>query len=148
MLSVLQALSVQCVRHKMARCQSDRTTLLSNLDLAGVQGATWKTIGQILNLHHGQVSGALSNLHKAGEYSCCVQSTALPCVCVAALQHWAYTDEQVFDTPATTRAGERTALLNDLYATCQTANEVGWSAGMQHAVTTIVNMIAAHDRTT
>jgi hypothetical protein len=59
-----------------------------------------------------------------------------------------YTDEQVFDTPATTRAGERTALLNELYATCQTAKEFGWSAGMQQSVTTIVDMIAAHDTTT
>lgn len=29
-------------------------------------GATWKEVAGVLRLHHGQASGALSNLHKAG----------------------------------------------------------------------------------
>ena len=125
-----------------------QSNIVEQLDLAGVQGATWKTIGQILNLHHGQVSGALSNLHKAGEVFMLRAKHDRCHAYVLKRYRWAYTEEQVFDTPATTRAGERTALLNQLYATCQTANEVGWSAGMQRAVTTVVDMIAHHDRTT
>lgn len=122
--------------------------VLSQLELAGAQGATWKTLGQLLNLHHGQVSGALSNLHKAGAVFMLRAKQQRCHAYVLRRYRWAYTDEQVFDTPATTRAGERTALLNELYATCQAAIEVGWSAGMQQAVTTIVDMIAAHDTTT
>ncbi len=129
----------------LSKRQSD---IVEQLDLAGAQGATWKTLGQLLNLHHGQVSGALSNLHKAGEVFMLRAKQQRCHAYVLRRYRWAYTDEQVFDTPATTRAGERTALLNELYATCQSANEVGWSAGMQHAVTTIVDMIAQHDRTT
>ena len=129
----------------LSKRQSD---IVQELDVAGVQGATWKTLGQILNLHHGQVSGALSNLHKAGEVFMLRAKQNRCHSYVLKRYRWAYTDEQVFDTPATTRAGERPALLNDLYATCQAAKEVGWSAGMQTAVTTIVDMIAVHDATT
>jgi hypothetical protein len=40
--------------------------VLSALLALGPTGATWKEMGEFLNLHHGQVSGALSNLHRAG----------------------------------------------------------------------------------
>lgn len=40
--------------------------LLSFLDEQGEYGATWQEVGTSLGLHHGQVTGALSNLHKAG----------------------------------------------------------------------------------
>jgi folate-dependent tRNA-U54 methylase TrmFO/GidA len=122
--------------------------VLQLLDNAGKNGCIWQAVGQQLNLHHGQASGVLSNLHKAGEIFM-LRKKVMRCHPYVAKQfrHY-YTDEQVFDTPATTRAGERTALLNELYATCQTAKEFGWSAGMQQSVTTIVDMIAAHDTTT
>ena len=122
--------------------------VLQLLDNAGKNGCIWQAVGQQLNLHHGQASGVLSNLHKAGEIFM-LRKKVMRCHPYVAKQfrHY-YTDEQVFDTPATTRAGERTALLNELYATCQTAKDFGWSAGMQQSVTTIVDMIAAHDTTT
>jgi hypothetical protein len=34
---------------------------------SGVQGMTWKEVADRLGLHHGQASGALSNLHKNGQ---------------------------------------------------------------------------------
>jgi hypothetical protein len=37
------------------------------LEWSGAEGATWKQLGQSLGLHHGQISGALSNMHKNGE---------------------------------------------------------------------------------
>ena len=122
--------------------------VLQLLHDAGKNGCVWQAVGQQLNLHHGQASGVLSNLHKSGEIFM-LRKKVMRCHPYVAKQfrHY-YTDEQVFDTPATTRAGERTALLNELYATCQTAKDFGWSAGMQQSVTTIVDMIAAHDTTT
>lgn len=42
---------------------------LYELSLAGEDGLTWKELSQILDLHHGAVSGALSVLHKAGKIS-------------------------------------------------------------------------------
>lgn len=41
--------------------------LLSLLDRRGLSGGTWKDLGEELGWHHGQISGALSVLHKAGE---------------------------------------------------------------------------------
>jgi hypothetical protein len=43
-----------------------QNAVLTELDEHGENGATWQQVGQRLELHHGQVSGALSNLHKAG----------------------------------------------------------------------------------
>jgi hypothetical protein len=34
---------------------------------AGTNGLTWREVAKLLNLHHGQASGALSNLHKTGQ---------------------------------------------------------------------------------
>ena len=40
--------------------------VLRALDNAGERGATWKEIGDAFGWHHGQASGVLSGLHKAG----------------------------------------------------------------------------------
>lgn len=40
--------------------------VLAYLEGCGPSGATWQEAGQQLGLHHGQISGALSNLHRAG----------------------------------------------------------------------------------
>lgn len=41
-------------------------TVLSYLEVNGFYGCTWKDIARGCDLHHGQASGALSNLHKLG----------------------------------------------------------------------------------
>jgi len=40
--------------------------VLAYLERCGLTGATWQEAGEHLELHHGQISGALSNLHRAG----------------------------------------------------------------------------------
>jgi hypothetical protein len=45
-----------------ARVQS----VLTELQRRGLHGGTWQELGDVLGLHHGQISGALSVLHKAG----------------------------------------------------------------------------------
>ena len=40
--------------------------VLAYLEGCGQIGATWQEAGEQLGLHHGQISGALSNLHRAG----------------------------------------------------------------------------------
>ena len=42
-----------------------RAVLNALTDLAG-QGATWNELGTLLGLHHGAISGVLSNLHREG----------------------------------------------------------------------------------
>ena len=43
-----------------------QSKILNYLAFYGKQGGTWKEIGEYFGWHHGQVSGALSVLHKAG----------------------------------------------------------------------------------
>ncbi|UVK61370.1 winged helix-turn-helix DNA binding domain protein [Microbacterium phage Gingerbug] len=43
-----------------------QTVLLDSLAGAGAEGLTWRELGTATGLHHGQVTGGLSNLHKAG----------------------------------------------------------------------------------
>lgn len=38
--------------------------ILAELEYAGASGMTWRELGTNLGLHHGQVTGSLSNLHK------------------------------------------------------------------------------------
>lgn len=40
--------------------------VLRHLAIAGARGGTWREIGGVHGWHHGQVSGALSVLHKVG----------------------------------------------------------------------------------
>jgi DNA-binding MarR family transcriptional regulator len=40
--------------------------VLAALRATGADGATWHELGRLLDLHHGQVTSTLSNLHKAG----------------------------------------------------------------------------------
>lgn len=41
--------------------------ILARLEGRGAKGATWREVGTLEGLHHGQVTGSLSNLHKAGK---------------------------------------------------------------------------------
>jgi hypothetical protein len=41
--------------------------VLDDLRRRGADGATWNELGERLGLHHGQVSSALSNLHRDGQ---------------------------------------------------------------------------------
>ena len=40
--------------------------VLRELERREDHGGTWQELGEVLGLHHGQISGALSVLHKAG----------------------------------------------------------------------------------
>ena len=115
------------------------------LNNAGKQGTTWRTLGQMLNLHHGQISGALSVLHSAGEVFMLriQQDRCHPYV--ATKFRDAYTDEQVFDTPATTRAGQRRLLLDMLLRQCTEASRVGFNDYQTTVIGRIVDKVLAHD---
>lgn len=41
--------------------------ILDYLDRQAEYGGTWREVGTALGLHHGQVTGSLSNMHKAGD---------------------------------------------------------------------------------
>lgn len=76
------------------------------------RGCTWKQVAAELGLHHGQSSGALSNLHRMGLVFQ-LRETRDGChPYVHAAYRGNYYDNERYDDPVQTRAGkERAALL-------------------------------------
>ena len=89
-----------------------KTVLLAVRDTDD-RGATWKEVAAELGLHHGQASGALSNLHRMGDVFQ-LRKTRDGChPYVHAAFRGNYFDDERYDEPAQTKAGrERQALLN------------------------------------
>lgn len=74
-------------------------------------GMTWQELAPVLNLHHGQMSGALSNLHKSGHvFMLREQRNRCHPYVHSSLRHL-WREEERIDQPAQTRAGKR---KNDL----------------------------------
>jgi hypothetical protein len=112
---------------------------------AGKAGATWQQLGLRLNMHHGQVSGALSNLHKAGEVFMLRNKYNKSHPYVAKQFRHAYTDEQVFDERVQTQAGKRRELLEQLLAQCTEAGRTGWGNYQLTEIARIEDKVNADD---
>jgi hypothetical protein len=99
---------------------ADRQALiLDYLDRVGAGGATWATTGQALSLHHGQVSGALSNLHAGGAVFMLRKRNNRSHPYIHAKYRGFYQDSEVHDSPKTTKAGQRRDRLEDLVKACR-----------------------------
>lgn len=119
---------------------ADRQALiLDYLDRTGAGGATWATTGQALSLHHGQVSGALSNLHQAGAVFMLRKRSNRSHPYIHAKYRAFYTDAEVHDSPKTTKAGQRRDRLEELVQVCRE----GMGGGMDYA--RIASIIEALD---
>lgn len=95
--------------------------ILEQLDQAGVGGTTWQVLGQILNLHHGKISGALSNLHACRQVFM-LRVTRDRCHPYIHIKYRGiYTDAEVYDLPARTKNTERLSLLEELLVACRQA---------------------------
>jgi predicted transcriptional regulator len=96
-----------------SRRQSDILDLLASI---GARGATWKDVARELGLHHGQASGALSTLHKAGLVFALTKETRHGCQPYVHGQfRHLYTADERADSPATTKAGRRRSALEELH---------------------------------
>jgi hypothetical protein len=93
--------------------------ILDYLAGVGVGGATWVTVGQALSLHHGQVSGALSNLHTGGAVFMLRKRHNRSHPYVHVRFRAFYNDNEVHDEPKTTKAGQRRARLEELATACR-----------------------------
>lgn len=57
----------RAAREAASGAATDRQALiLDGLGFAGGDGLTWREVATLTGLHHGQVTGSLSNMHKAG----------------------------------------------------------------------------------
>ncbi len=103
--------------------------ILAWLDSAGASGSTWVSVGQGLNLHHGQVSGALSNLHAGGFVFMLRKRHNRSHPYVHNKYRGFYQDSEVHDSPKTTKAGQRRDRLEELVQVCRE----GMGGGMDYA---------------
>lgn len=98
--------------------------VLAHLE-ANPDGLTWKQLGTLMNLHHGQISGALSNLHKAGAvFMLNKQRDRCHPYCHA---KWRinYTAEERIDEPVKTKGNQRKDDLELLLILVQTGIKFG-----------------------
>lgn len=100
--------------------------VLDYLDYIGISGATWATVGQHLALHHGQVSGALSNLHAGGAVFMLRKRHNRSHPYVHAKYRGFYQDSEVHDSPKTTKAGQRRVGFEDLVQACRDGLSAGF----------------------
>lgn len=84
------------------------------------EGMTWKQFSMRLNLHHGQISGALSNLHKSGHVFMLRQQRNRCHPYVHSIYKDHYTPEQRIDTPVKTKTTQRLQDLEELLDTLTT----------------------------
>jgi hypothetical protein len=98
--------------------------VLAHLE-AHPEGLTWKELATLMNLHHGQISGALSNLHKSGHvFMLHAQRNRCHPYCHA--KHRVnYPPAARIDEPAQTKAGKRKDDLEQLLILVQTAVKFG-----------------------
>lgn len=93
--------------------------VLELLDYAGQDGQTWRELGAALELHHGQISGLLSNMHNKGLVFSLVQTRDRCHPYVHTKYRDRYTDSQVYDSPARTSKGSTRQNLTDLLTAIQ-----------------------------
>jgi hypothetical protein len=127
--------------------------ILDTLEAHGSAGATWNEIGRQLYLHHGQVSGALSNLHSGGHVFMLKErrNRSHPYVHAKFRDRWR--EDERHDSPRQTRAGDRKRLADDLLALCREgveryhANEDdSWQAFTQNSLEFMDMLVKAIDR--
>jgi hypothetical protein len=88
-------------------------------------GLTWKELATLMNLHHGQVSGALSTLHKSGHVFM-LQTQRNRCHPYCHAKHRVnYPPTARIDEPAQTKAGKRKDDLEQLLILVQTGIKFG-----------------------
>jgi hypothetical protein len=120
--------------------------ILSLLDDAGLDGMTWKELGDELGLHHGKISGALSNMHLGGVVFMLRQTKDRCHPYVHANYRDDWTPAERYDEPARTRASKERELHAALLQACCDATAFGWSPSIHKDIESIVSMINHYER--
>lgn len=120
---------------------------LALLNNRGAQGLTWKELqaayskSYVVELHHGQISGLLTNLHKTG--SVFISPTVKRDGCfayIASRYKELYQDEDRFDSPVQTKSGIRRAALEKMLGQVRELYQGDWHGEeIRTALTLIVD---------
>ena len=119
--------------------------ILQALMYEGTNGATWNQLGKNLNLHHGQISGALNGLHQLGLVFMLRTKKNGSHLYVSHLCRDQFTDEQVHDAPPPNRGKQRRQLLDELFAECLSIRASGSNDYRTSAISDLLDQIIVHD---
>lgn len=108
---------------------ADRSLQILALLRANPLGLTWGEVADRLDLHHGQASGALSNLHKTGRVFMLREKRGRSHPYVHEDFRTAYTETERFDTPAQTRGGKIRELERQIVAALEADHVRGYRTG-------------------
>lgn len=114
----------EVVTGKLAERQQ---SILSELLLSALRGMTWRELSARLGQHHGNISGALSNLHKAGKVFMLDEKRDGSHVYIHARHRDAFADNFRIDEPAQTSASRHKTQLVLIARLIDDARENGWS---------------------
>jgi hypothetical protein len=115
-------------------------------------GATWKEMQRRyenaygVQLHHGQISGLLTNLHKAGKVFICSKMKRENCFVYLHCKYkdW-FAEEDRFDTPVQTKAGIRRACLEEVVAQLRVLSEKEERLSYSEFSQTVVDILETFD---
>ena len=108
---------------------ADRALSILNLLTREPLGLTWGEVADRLGLHHGQASGALSNLHKTGRVFMLREKRGRAHPYVHSQYRDAYPEQERFDTPAQTRGGKIRELERQIVAALEADHVRGYRTG-------------------
>lgn len=118
---------------------ADRALSILNLLTREPLGLTWGEVADRLHLHHGQASGALSNLHKTGRVFMLREKRGKAHPYVHSQYRDAYPETERYDTPAQTQAGK----IRDLERQIAAALEADYRRGIHIADRWIDSLVGA-----
>jgi len=120
--------------------------ILDLLDDAGFCGLTWQGCGDLLGLHHGQISGALSNLHGCGQVFALreVRDRSHPYVHIKYRDRW--DADARYDEPVRTRNSRQRELQAQLLGAVREAISDEWSQTKTDIVKAVVSMMDDYER--
>ena len=112
----------------------------------GASGLVWEKIGFKLGLHHGQVSGLLSNMHSKG-FVFALKETREGChPYVASTHRGLYKDEEIYEQPVRTSASTARENIADLLAAIQICQDQKYGWGSVQALNTLANEIKGENK--
>lgn len=102
-------------------------SILRELFSAALRGMTWRELSARLGQHHGNISGALSNLHKAGKVFMLNEKRDGSHVYIHARHRDAFAENFRIDEPTQTSASRHKTQLVLIARLIDDARENGWS---------------------
>jgi hypothetical protein len=122
--------------------------IVERVKASGSAGMTWRELATETGLHHGQVSGALSNLHRKGLVFITDERRGRCHVYYHQHQAWRFLKR--YDSPPMTSRATKQALLEELWEVVEemVAADVRYGTTISTKVIDVLERLEEHERAT